>query len=111
MDSNSQVSTYTVTMESGEELGVKTDFLLASYNSIYHAARNAAPSQIGNELLIMQDGRVKTTFHIKVSSRMAPHLVKAIQDQVQPGYGVNLRSYFQKLQEQLMAQMFAGAGG
>ena len=38
MNNNSQVSTYNVTMESAEDLGVRTDFLLASYNSIYLGA-------------------------------------------------------------------------
>ena len=43
MENNSQVSTYNVTMESGADLGVKTDFLVSSYNSIYNGARKAAP--------------------------------------------------------------------
>ena len=110
MNNNSQVSTYNVTMESAEDLGVRTDFLLASYNSIYLGARKAAPQQINNELVIVQDGRTKTTFHIKVSNRMAPYLIKAIQDQTQPGYGVALKSYFHNLQEQIMAQMFSNVG-
>jgi hypothetical protein len=110
MDNNSQISTYTVTMESSGDLGVKTDFLLASYNSIYLGARKASPQQISNELVIAQDGSTKTTFHIRVSSRMAPYLIKAIQDQTQPGYGVALKSYFHRLQEQIMAEMFSNVG-
>jgi hypothetical protein len=110
MESNSQLSTYNITMDAGQDLGVRTDFLVASYNSIYNGARKAAPAQISHEIMIVQDGRVKTTFHIKVSSRMAPHLIKAIQDQVQPEYGIALKSYFQKLQEQIMAQMFSNVG-
>jgi len=43
-----------------------------------------------------------------VSDRMAPHLVASIQTQIDT-YGYGLKSYFYKLQEQLMAQMFAGA--
>lgn len=110
MDSNQQVSTYDVTMESGPDLGVKTDFLVASYNSIYSGARKAAPQHFSNELVISQDGRVKTTFHVKVSNRMAPYLIKAIQDQTQPGYGVALKGYFHRLQDQIMAQMFSNVG-
>jgi hypothetical protein len=110
MESKSQILTYSITMESGEELGVKTDFLISSYNSIYLGAKKAAPQQIGNELVITQDGRVKTTFHIKVSNRMAPFLIKAIQDQTLPGYGVALKGYFHKLQDQIMAQMFSNVG-
>lgn len=108
MDSNLHVSTFTITMEMRQDLGVKTEFLVASYNSIYARARNAAPQQISNELVISQDGRVKTTFHTKVSSRMAPYLIKAIQDETKPDYGVTLKAYFHKLQEEVMAQMFSG---
>jgi len=110
MENNSQISTYNVTMEVAENLGVKTDFLIASYNSIYAEARRSAPKQINNELVITQDGRLKTTFHVKVSNRMAPFLIKAIQDQTQPGYGVALKGYFHKLQDQIMAQMFSNVG-
>ncbi|MGI0038054.1 MAG: hypothetical protein ACRD99_06825 [Nitrososphaera sp.] len=110
MDNNSQVSTYNVSMEASEDLGVKIDFLMASYNSIYLGARKAAPQQFSNELVISQDGRVKTTFHIRVSNRMAPYLIKAIQDQTKPDYGVALKGYYHKLQDQIMAQMFSNVG-
>ena len=110
MEIKSHILTYSVTMESGEELGVKPDFLVSSYNSIYVGAKRDAPQQISNELVFAQDGRVKTTFHIKVSNRMAPFLIKAIQDQTQPGYGVALKGYFHKLQDQIMAQMFSNVG-
>jgi hypothetical protein len=39
---------------------------------------------------------------------MATHLVTAVQKQAE-GDASGLRSYFYKLQEQLMGQMFAGA--
>jgi hypothetical protein len=110
MENNSQVSTYNVTMESGADLGVKTDFLVSSYNSIYNGARKAAPPQFNNELMIIQDGKVKTTFYIKVSNRMAPFLIKAVQDQTRPEYGVALKGYFHRLQDQIMAQMFSNVG-
>ena len=110
MDSNFQVSTYSVTMEATQDLGVKTDFLIASYNSIYQAARAAAPNEIKNELLISQDGKAKSTFHIRVSNRMAPFLVKAVQEQTSPGYGIALKGYFHKLQDQIMAQLFSNVG-
>jgi len=110
MNNSSQVSTYNVTIEASEDLGVKIDFLTASYNSIYLGARKAAPQQFSNELVIAQDGRVKNTFHIRVSNRMAPYLIKAIQDQTKPDYGVALKGYFHKLQDQIMAQMFSGVG-
>ena len=110
MDNNSQPSTYNVTMEAGDDLGVKVDFLTASYNSIYLGARKAAPQQFSNELVIAQDGKSKTTFHIRVSSRMAPYLIKAVQDQTKPEYGVALKGYYHKLQDQVMAQMFSNVG-
>ena len=110
MEIKSQIHTYSVTMESGEELGVKPDFLVKSYNSIYFGAKSAAPQQISNELVIVQDGKTRTTFHIKVSNRMAPFLIKAIEDQTQPDYGVALKGYFHKLQDQIMAQMFSNVG-
>lgn len=111
MNSSPQAETYSVTMEGSEALGVKTDFLLASYNSIYLGARNGAPQQIASELIIAQDSKVKTTFHIKVSSRMAPFLIKSIQENTRPEYGIALKDYFHRLQDQIMAQMFSNVGG
>lgn len=108
MEKSESTTIYHVTMESGGELGVKTDFLVASYTAIDSKAKQLAPREIQHELLISQDAGVKTTFHVKVSSRMAPYLVNAIQQQNEPGYGIALKSYFNRLQEQIMAQMFAG---
>lgn len=98
---------YHVTTQAGNELGVNTDFLVSTYRSIDTKARQLAPAEIRNELLISQDGAVKTTFHVKVSDRMAPYLIDAIQQQTDAGYGTALKSYLYKLQEQIMAQMFA----
>ena len=110
MDHKPDSSTCSVTMESGNDLGVKPDFLIASYGSIYGIAVKSAPQAISHELAIVQDGSVKTTFHIRVSARMAPYLIKAIQDHNKPDYGVALKSYFHKLQEQIMAQLFNNVG-
>ncbi|HUG97114.1 MAG TPA: hypothetical protein VMJ94_06195, partial [Nitrososphaera sp.] len=55
-----------------------------------------------------QDGRIKTRFYIQVSNRMAPHLITAIQQQAESESGIGMKSYFYKLQEQVMSQMFAG---
>lgn len=98
---------YRVTIE-GDKLGVKPEVLAGMYTSIGAGARQLAPQDIKKELAIAQDGRVKSTFHIQVSSRMAPHLIAAIQKQAESQEGIGLRSYFYKLQEQVMAQMFAG---
>jgi len=106
-DSN---ETYTLTAETGADLGVNSEFLAKSYSAIYDNAVRSAPGEIKRELVISQDGKVKTTFHIKVSARMSPYLIKAIQDQNLPGYGTALRSYFHKLQENVMAQLFRGVG-
>jgi len=110
MEKSESSTIYHISMESGDELGVKTDFLVASYNAIDSKARQLAPTDIRHELLISQDMRVKTTFHVKVSSRMAQYLVNAIQQQNDSGYGIALKSYFNRLQEQLMAQMFSNVG-
>ncbi len=110
MEKSESSAIYHITMESGEELGVKTDFLVASFNAIDSKARQLAPSDIRHELFISQDARIKTTFHVKVSSRMAQYLVNAIQQQSDSGHGIALKSYFNRLQEQLMAQMFSDVG-
>jgi hypothetical protein len=108
MEKNEPETTYDITMESGNEVGARTDFLIRLYAAIDSKARQLAPAGIRNELLISQDGNVKTTFHVKVSGRMAPYLVNSIQQNTDPSYGIALKSYLNKLQEQIMSQMFAG---
>ena len=110
MDRNEQISTYNVTAECPENLGVKPQFLVEAYTSVYNKAKSDAPAQVANELVVVQDGRAKTTFHIKFSNRMAPYLIKAIQEQNNQNYGVALNSYFHRLQEQIMAQLFSNVG-
>ncbi|MEO9363734.1 MAG: hypothetical protein ABI348_07525 [Nitrososphaera sp.] len=100
-------ATYHVTMDD-EKLGVKPEILFRIYGQIEAQAKDSAPVQIRNELRISQDARIKTRFYIAVSDRMAQHLIAAVQKQAS-GDATGLRSYFYKLQEQLMAQMFAGA--
>jgi hypothetical protein len=39
---------------------------------------------------------------------MAPYLVNSIQQNTDPSSGIALKSYLNKLQEQIMSQMFAG---
>ncbi len=101
------MQTYNITMDD-EKLGVKPETLFRIYGAIETQAKNAAPAAIRNEIRISQDARIKTRFYIAVSDRMAQHLVTAVQKQVD-GDASGLRSYFYKLQEQLMGQMFAGA--
>ena len=108
MEKNEPATTYNITMENGNEMGARTEFLVALYGAIDSNAKQLAPAEIRNELLISQDGNVKTTFHVKVSSRMAPYLVNSIQQNTDSSYGIALKSYLQKLQEQIMSQMFAG---
>jgi len=107
MEKGDSIAVYHISMESGNELGVKNEFLLAAHNSIDEKAKQLAPQEIRNQLLISQDPRVKTTFHVKVSNRMAPYLINAIEQQNDSGYGIALRSYFYRFQEAIMAQMFA----
>jgi hypothetical protein len=101
------LETYHITMED-EKLGVKPEVLVGMYAAIDSKARQLAPQDLKRELAISQDGRIKTRFRIQVSSRMAPHLIAALQQQADAQYGIGLKSYFNKLQEQVMAQMFAG---
>jgi hypothetical protein len=91
-----------------EKLGVKPEVLVTMYKAIDAKARQLAPQQIKNELIISQDGSIKTRFNVTVSDRMAPHLIAAIQQQADSETAVGIKSYFYKLQEQVMAQIFAG---
>jgi hypothetical protein len=108
VEKDQPATTYDITMENGNEVGARTEFLVGLYRAIDSKARQLAPAGIRNELLIAQDGKVKTTFRVRVSSRMAPYLVNSIQQNTDPGFGIALKSYLNKLQEQIMSQMFAG---
>ncbi|HEU4606280.1 MAG TPA: hypothetical protein VFS46_08600 [Nitrososphaera sp.] len=101
------ISTYHVTMDD-DKLGVKPEALVGMYTAIDAKARQMAPQDVRRELIISQDGRIKTRFYIQVSNRMAPHLIAAIQQQAESESGIGMKSYFYKLQEQVMSQMFAG---
>ena len=107
---NTQVSTYHVTMDD-DRLEIKPDVLGGMYRAIDSKARQLAPQNVRNELAISQDRNVKTRFHIAVSNRMAPSFITAIQQHVDSEYGVGLKAYFYKLQEQIMSQMFASGTG
>ncbi len=98
---------YHITLDD-DKIGVKPEVLVGMYSAIIAKSRQLAPPDIKTELAIAQDGRTKTMFHIQVSSRMAPHLIMAIQQQADSQQGIGLKSYFYKLQEQIMAQLLAG---
>lgn len=102
------MQTYHIIMDD-DKLGVKPEILFSLYSSIDANARALAPADIRQELSISQNGKIKTRFGIAVSERMAPFLVRAVQVQAEKEVGMGLKSYFYKLQEQLMAHMFAGA--
>ncbi|HEY3095156.1 MAG TPA: hypothetical protein VGJ42_05295 [Nitrososphaera sp.] len=101
------ILTYHVTMDD-EKLGVKPEVLVGMYTAIDAKAKELASQDVKRELIISQDGRIKSKFYIQVSNRMAPHLIAAIQRQADSESGLGMKSYFYKLQEQVMAQMFAG---
>lgn len=101
------ISTYHVTMDD-DKIGVKPETIVGMYTAIDAKARQMAPQDVRRELIISQDGRIKTRFYIQVSNRMAPHLIAAIQQQAESESGIGMKSYFYKLQEQVMSQMFAG---
>ncbi len=91
-----------------ERLGVKPEILFRIYGQIETQAKDSAPAQVRNELRISQDAKIKTRFYIAVSDNMAQYLIASVQKQAS-GDASGLRSYFYKLQEHLMGQMFAGA--
>ena len=99
--------TYNLTMDE-EKIQLKPDTLFKLYGVIYEQAKQAADAGIRHELRISQDGRIKTRFYLTVSERMATHLLTAVQKQAESNYGMELKSYLHKLQQQLMTQMFAG---
>lgn len=92
-----------------EKLEIKPEVLFKMYGDIDAQARQSADARIKHELRISRDGKIKTRFYIAVSDRMAPHLLSAVQKEAESESGSGLKTYFNKLQEQLMAQMFAGA--
>jgi hypothetical protein len=98
------MSTYHITMDD-ERIEVKPEVLVGMYSSIDIKARQLAPQNVKRELIISQDGRIKNRFHLQVSNRMAPHLISAIQQHVDSESGIGVKSYFYKLQEQIMAQL------
>lgn len=101
-----EILTYHVTMDD-DKLGVKPETLVGIYTSIDAKARQMAPQEIRRELIISQDGRMKTKFYIQVSNRMATHLIAAIQQQAVSESGIGMKSYFYRLQEQVMSEMFS----
>lgn len=101
---NQRISTYHVTMDD-DKLGVKPEVLVGMYTAIDSKARELAQQEIKNELVISQDGRIKTRFHIQVSDRMAPSLIAAIQQRADSETAIGVKSYFYKLQEQIMSQL------
>ncbi|HZC88469.1 MAG TPA: hypothetical protein VE199_02530 [Nitrososphaera sp.] len=101
-----KISTYHVIMDHDDNLELKSEFLVRLYTAMDSKAREIAPENIRKELAITQDGRIKTKFYIRVSNRMAPHFINAIQQQINIEEGICLRLYLCKLQEQLMSQLF-----
>jgi hypothetical protein len=95
-------------MDDDGKLGIKPEVLVGMYAVIDAKTRQLAPQEIKNELTISQDGRIKSKFYIQVSDRMASHLIAAIQDKADSETGIGIKSYFYRLQEEIMSQMFAG---
>lgn len=91
-----------------EKLGTSPEALAAMYSAIDSRARQLAPQELRNELMISQDRKVKTRFYVTVSKRMAPYLITAIQQQTELEIGMDVKSYFYELQERVFSQMFAG---
>ncbi len=100
------ISTYHVTMED-DKLGVKPEIVLGLYKAISAKARQIAPQGVREELIMSQDGKIKTRFYVQVSNRMAPHLIMAMQQIAESESGLGMKSYFFRLQELVMSQMFS----
>lgn len=99
-----KVSAYHIIMDD-DRLGIKPEVVFDMYSAMYSKARELAPEGVKNELRINRDGKIKTRFYITVSDRMAPHLLSAIQWKAESAQGMALKSYFHRLEEQVMAEM------
>lgn len=99
-----KVSTYNIIMDD-DKLELKLEVVIGMYSAIDSKTRELAPQEIRSELRISRDSKIKTRFYILVSDRMAPHLLSAIQWQAESVHGT-ARSYFHKLQDQVISQMF-----
>ena len=88
-----------------DKLGVKPEVIVKMYMAINTIADQLAPRELKAELIISQDGKIKSKFYVQVSNRMAPYLIEAIQKQAESQPGIGLKSYFYKLQEQIMSQL------
>ncbi|MEM2139737.1 MAG: hypothetical protein QXJ74_08080 [Nitrososphaera sp.] len=102
------MATYNLVIDD-DRLDLKPGVLFKMYGDMDAQARQLADAGIRHELRISRDGRIKTRFYIAVSDRMAPHLLSAVQKQAESESGIGLKTYLHRLEEQLMAQMFAGA--
>src|ERR1041385_1500310 len=100
-----EISTHHVTMED-DKLEVNHEILARMYTAIDSRARQLASQDVKKELTISRDGRIKSRFNMQFSNRMAPYLIAAIQQQVESESGIAMKSYFYKLQELVMAQLF-----
>ena len=100
--------TFNITMET-DKLGLKQTVLISIYADIDSRARKIAGDVRDGELLIVRDGKDGSRFHIAVSPAMAPNLLSAVQEILNKTDGIELRSHFQRLQEMVMAELFAGA--
>jgi len=81
--SDAQINTYHIKMEDNKQ-ELKQDLLRNLYHSIDSKAREIAPEPIRNELRISHDKRLNTVFYLSVSNRMAPYLLEAIENRLEP---------------------------
>jgi len=93
-----------------DKLDVKPEALASMYSWIDTRARQIAGPDVGQGLRITRDGRIKSRYHIVFSDQMTPHLISAVQQFADSQSSLALKTYFQKLQEHLLAQMFGDLG-
>lgn len=93
-----------------DKLQIKPELLSAMYSEIDSTARKLAGSSCQpQELRISRDARDPTKYNVAATSRMTGFLIASLQETINRTSSMQLRLHFQKLQELLMAEMFAGA--
>jgi hypothetical protein len=92
-----------------DKLDLKPELVAKLYSDIDLRARQISGGQYEQELRISRDAKDVFRFYVSVSERMAPSLISAVQQSIEKCSGIGLRSHFYKLQELIMAELFAGA--
>ena len=99
---------YQITIEA-HGLELKQELVASIYSEIDSRARKLSNGKFDNELRISMDAKDPFRIHIVVTEHMAQSLISALQEAINNASGIGLRSHLNRLQELLMAEMFADA--